>query len=240
MIDEDSQFIKSFEWNVSNKMKLFEEDDEDSLYLTLVNNLSKLSLQEASRGGDSGVSELLSQPSSEYQKQWYQQASADQTLPGLVIFQAIASKYPDYGTVEELIRRFRKLQDEKTGKNLIANIDSAEAKAVSAERALHSYKSLLCRRCFIYDCPLHSDPVVEDSLKIPGRTEEPLLPSVPCGPECYLNLPSVKAQMSPRREAGREGKVLYQPQLAKAAARKLLGTDREYSAWVDSEITLFR
>ena len=62
-----------------------------------------------------------------------------------MVFQAIASKYPDYGTVEELIKRWRKIQDEKTGSNLVANIDEPGAAAVSCERALHSHKSLLCK-----------------------------------------------------------------------------------------------
>ena len=191
--------------------------------------------------GESGVSELLSQPLSEFQKQWHLQSSADKKLPGLVIFQAIASKYPDYGTVEELIKRFRKIQDEKTGKNLIANIDSCEAVAVTAERALHSYKSLLCRRCFMYDCPLHNDPVVEDRLSF-RQKEEVALPSGPCGAECYLQLASVRALMSPGSQpsTAREAESLYQPGLARAAARKLLGGRPSDKVWVDSEVTLFR
>jgi len=241
VIDQDSHFIESFETNVSNNMKLFEEEDEDSLYLSLVTSLTNLKLQDQDVSND-GDSELLSQPLSEFQQQWHLQSCADKKLPGLVIFQAIASKYPDYGTVEELIKRFRKLQDEKTGKNLIANIDSAEAEAVTAERALHSYKLLLCQRCFMYDCPLHNDPVVEESLSLgQGRGEVPLSSS-PCSAECYLNLPGVQALMSPRSQPGtaRDTESLYQPELAKAAARKLVGGKPSDKIWVNSEVTLFR
>ena len=220
-------------------MRLFEEEDEDSLYLKLVNNLSKLRIQESRPNGDLGV--LLATPSSEYQRLWHQQTKADRTLPRLEVFQAIASKYPDYGTVEELIKRYKKIQDEKTGKNLIADIDDAGAVAVSAERALNSYKSLLCPRCFMYDCPLHHDPVVEDSLKLEMR--DVALPTGPCGAECYLHLPNVRAQMSPRSgvHSAREENV-YRPQLARAAARKLLGPRYASAArlWVDSEVTMFR
>ena len=138
-------------------MTLF-EDDEDSLYLNLIRNLSQ-----------HGVSEdLLSPPSSERQRNWHNQSLEDKTLPGLVVFQAIATKYPDYGTVEELVRRFKKIRDEKTGKNLIPNIDGPEAPSVSAERSLHSYKSLL------YDCPLHNDPVLRGSIQ--QRRVEAVLP----------------------------------------------------------------
>ena len=101
---------------------------------------------EEQRSGPGGDSEsFLQKPASEFQKLWHQQCCKDKTLPGLMVFQAIASKYPDYGTVEELIKRWRKIQDEKTGSNLVANIDEPGAAAVSCERALHSYKSLLCK-----------------------------------------------------------------------------------------------
>ena len=153
--------------------------------------------------GAAGDSEsFLHKPASEYQKQWHLQSSKDRTLPSLMVFQAIATKYPDYGSVEELIKRWRKIQDEKTGKNLVANIDGPGAGAVSSERALHSYKSLLCRRCFMYDCPLHNDPVVEDSPRLPGREEkeEELQSSGPCGASCYLHLPSVKSVLTPRSQ----------------------------------------
>ena len=179
-------------------MKLFEEDDEDTLYLKLVNNLAKLTLKE--RTGPGGDSEsFLQKPASDYQKRWHLQSSEDKTLPGLLVFQAIASKYPDYGSVEELIKRWRKIQDEKTGSNLVANIDGIEAGAVSSERALHSFKSLLCKRCFMYDCSLHNDPIVDASLRLPGREgQEEEIPSGPCGDQCFLNLPSVRAVMTPR------------------------------------------
>ena len=206
-------------------MYLF-DDDEDSLYLKLVNNLSNTTRLE-----DSG--QPLSPPSSQLQKLWHSQTLQDRTLPGLVVFQAIATKYPDYGTVEELIKRYRKIKDEKTGRNLIQNIDLPEAPAVSAERSLHSYKSLLCRRCFVYDCPLHNDErELEES--IPPQSQE-CLPSGPCGPECYQL--SLRPVDPPTRED-----PLYRPQLAKAACKKLLGP-RYVSAtrvWVDSEKTLFR
>ena len=180
-------------------MKLFEEDDEDTLYLKLVNNLAKLTINE--RSGPAGDSEnFLHEPASDYQKRWHHQSSEDKTLPSLLVFQAIASKYPDYGSVEELIKRWRKIQDEKTGSNLVANIDGIEAVAVSSERALHSFKSLLCKRCFMYDCSLHNDPIVDASLRLPGREgqEEEIPSSGPCGAQCYQNLSSVRSVMTPR------------------------------------------
>ena len=51
-----------------------------------------------------------------------------------------------------------------------------------------SSQSLLCRRCFVYDCALHNDPPVDAPPKV--EKEEIPLPTSPCGADCYLNLPS--------------------------------------------------
>ena len=205
----------------------------------MVENLAKLSMRECSSPvGDS--ESFLQKPTSDYQKSWHLQSSQDKTLPSLMVFQAIASKYPDYGSVEELIRRWRKIQDEKTGRNLVANIDDPDAVAVSSERALHSYVSLLCKRCFVYDCPLHNDDRVEEGLKVPGRKAVEVSSSGPCGDECYLHLPSVRSVMTPR---SLNVSSPYEPELARDVCRQMMGSQysrEKLSRWVDSEITMFR
>ena len=69
---------------------------------------------------------------------------------------------------------------------------------MGAERALHSYKLLLCRRCFLYDCPLHSDPQVDDAAPKLTEQEELSLPSTPCSKDCFRHLPGALAALSPR------------------------------------------
>ena len=68
------------------------------------------------------------------------------------------------------------------------DLDGPMVQAISADRAMHSYKSLLCRRCFKYDCPLHNDPYVDIPPKV--DKEEISAPTTPCGDDCFLNLPS--------------------------------------------------
>ena len=53
---------------------------------------------------------------------------------------------------------------------------------------LQSSQSLLCRRCFVYNCALHNDPPVDAPPKV--EKEEIPLPTSPCGADCYLYLPS--------------------------------------------------
>ena len=78
--------------------------------------------------------------------------------------------------------------------NLVQDLDGPNAQAISAEAAIHSYKSLLCRRCFKYDCPLHNDPFVDESAKV--DKEEAPLPSL-------RNFLSATTSATGRRERAR-------------------------------------
>ena len=69
-------------------------------------------------------------------------------------------RYPEFGTTDELLAKYRHLTDAARKADFVQSIDGPEAASVTAGRALHSYRAMLCRRCFIYDCPLHSDQQV--------------------------------------------------------------------------------
>ena len=134
-----SNFIKSFEENVKSRAKIFGEDDEDALFLSLVNSLAKINIDNEDPE-DNLKLQVLTRPSTEQQMKWNLSSTIDRSLPGLIVFQAIAKQYPDYGTVEELIKKFQKLKDVKTTTNLVQDLDGPYAQAISAERAQHSYK----------------------------------------------------------------------------------------------------
>ena len=134
-----SNFIKSFEENVKTRTKIFGEDDEDALFLSLVNNLAKIKIDNEDPE-DNLKLQVLTRPSTEKEMKWDLSSTIDRSLPGLIVFQAIAKQYPDYGTVEELIKKFQKLTDVKTTTNLVQDLDGPYAQAISAERAQHSYK----------------------------------------------------------------------------------------------------
>ena len=233
-----SNFIKSFEENVNNKVNIFDADNEDDMFMDLVKSLAKVDLKTQDEA------ELLEEPKTENEKTWHLSSSVDKSLPGLVVFQAIAKKFPEYANVDDLIKKFKKLSDVQATTNLVQDLDGPNAQAISAEAAIHSYKSLLCRRCFKYDCPLHNDPFVDEPAKV--DKEEVPLPSKPCGPDCFLHLPSVRGLMSPltpRSTNKSNTELSYDPALAKRVAKKLLGehyTEENLNRWVNSEITLFR
>ena len=231
-----TNFIRSFEDSVKNGVKIFDGDDDDGLFLTLVSNLSKLDVSR----------DAIKAPSSEEQRKWQITSSVNKSLPGLAVFQAISHQYPDYGSVEELIKKFRKLNEVKSNTNLVPDIDGPMVEAISAERAMHSYKSLLCRRCFKFDCPLHNDPYI-DTAEPRADKDELAPPTIPCGKDCFLHIandpPPVSSPLAPSNRATKPVQLQFDPALAKTLCKKLLGehyTKENLDNWNNSEITFYR
>ena len=158
-------------------------------------------------------------------------------------FQAISSKFPEFGTTDDLISKYRVLTAAKARPDLLPNLDGAEAVSVTAERALHSYKLLLCKRCFLYDCPLHSDSQVDEPVPRLQDREELALPSAPCGGDCFRHLPGALAALSPRTPrsvAKQSGGPLLRPELCDELnpLREITNTDRDI--WTPAEETFYR
>jgi len=239
VIDKDQKFISGLVEEVNHKMSM-SDNLTDELFLPLVEALTKY--DERSNNSKYVV---LFKPDTNREKEWVKASRTDLTLPGLIIFQAISSKYPECGTTDELIGKYSQLTAQVKRSDFVANLDSVEATSMGAERALQSYKLLLCRRCFLYDCPLHSDPQVDDAApKLTDDQEELSLPSSPCGKDCFRHLPGALAAFSPRtsRPTGKpsnSGPTL-RPELCEELnpLRDLTGTERDL--WTPAEETLFR
>jgi len=234
VIDKDSAYIRNFTEEVNANSSLFREVDEKG-FVSLVEYLSKYDCWT-----ENNKSIILRAPSTELQREWGAASYKDRRLPGLVVFQAIASKYSDSGSVDELIKKYKSLTKEKPKNNFVVNIDAAEAgprdSAVPVERALETYKTLMCRRCFLYDCPLHNDKPVESA--VPRLVKEPEIPppSSPCGPTCFLQPSAAK----PSSSGGPDNSARFKSQLAQEVNPLSDITGSEQDAWTGSEVTLFR
>jgi len=237
VIDRDQKFISSLVEEVNHRVSS-EDNLSDELFLPLVAALAKWDVRE----GREGKYVVLFKPDSEREREWVRLSRRDPALPGLIVFQAVASRYPEFGTTDELLAKYRHLTDAARRADFVQSIDGPEAASVTAERALHSYRSMLCRRCFIYDCPLHSDQQVEEP--VPRLEQLKLadlpLPSSPCSAYCYRHLPGALAAASPRtpRPAGRvaEGPRV-RPELCEELWRP---PPEDRDVWTPAEETFFR
>ena len=237
VIDRDHKFISGLVEEVNHKMSM-SDNLTDELFLPLVESLTKY--DERSINSKYVV---LFKPDTDREKEWVKMSRTDSTLPGLIVFQAIASKFPEFGTTDELIGKYRQLTAQAKRSDFVANLDSVEAASMGAERALHSYKLLLCRRCFLYDCPLHSDPPVDDAAPKLTELEELSLPSTPCSKDCFRHLPGALAALSPRTpRAARptSNTSTLRPELCDELnpLRGITGTEKD--VWTPAEETFFR
>jgi len=240
VIDRDPKFISGLVEEVNHKMSM-SENLTDELFLPLAEALTKYDERTIN-----SKYVVLFKPDSEREKEWVKSSRTDLTLPGLIVFQAIASKFPEFGTTDELIGKYRQLTAQAKRSDFVANLDSVEAASMGADRALHSYKLLLCRRCFLYDCPLHSDPQVDDAAPKLTEQEELSLPSTPCSKDCFRHLPGALAALSPRTPRTASSRPVsnntstLRPELCDELnpLRGITGTEKD--VWTPAEETFFR
>ena len=114
---------------------------------------------------------------------WKKRSGMD-AVNTLEIFVAIAEKFPDMGAPEELRDRFVGLSKKKSA---VPNIDGPSAESFPASKTMNSFHTLLCRRCFKYDCSLHGLPTITPGPTTRKRPPDVKIPTQPCGQNCHLN-----------------------------------------------------
>ncbi|KAG9510105.1 Histone-lysine N-methyltransferase E(z), partial [Fragariocoptes setiger] len=82
-----------------------------------------------------------------------------------MMFAALATVFSDQGTAEQIKEKYYRLIDQPgtatpatlkmTSLESAPNIDGGCAQSKSREQTLHSFQSLFCSRCYLYDCTLH-------------------------------------------------------------------------------------
>lgn len=96
----------------------------------------------------------------------------------------LKEKYDDYQRIKNKEAIYRET---------IPNIDGNQATVYTREKALNSFQTLFCRRCFLYDCIAHVfyppiyKPEEEDFSRYNG----------PCGKDCFINIDSGSREFIP-------------------------------------------
>ena len=87
VIDRDQKFISSLVEEVNHRVSS-EDNLSDELFLPLVAALAKWDVRE----GREGKYVVLFKPDSEREREWVRLSRRDPALPGLIVFQAVASR----------------------------------------------------------------------------------------------------------------------------------------------------
>ncbi|XP_064466249.1 histone-lysine N-methyltransferase EZH2-like [Ornithodoros turicata] len=127
-------------------------------------------------------------------------------FPSDFIFAAICSVFPDKRTPQELKERYRELMEKVNPTSVppecTPNIDGLYAQSVPREQSMHSFRTLFCRRCFKYDCFLHTFHPAPSQYK--RKSCDMKLDTEPCGSHCYLHLDAVKMKLQAKLKEERE------------------------------------
>ncbi|OQR71039.1 histone-lysine N-methyltransferase-like [Tropilaelaps mercedesae] len=127
--------------------------------------------------------------------------------PPEYLFACVHAVFPSLaGSPHDLLEKYRQL----TGKGpkvpvgqCTPNIDGPVALSVPREQSMHSFKALFCRRCYKYDCFLHSQGSVPQHKR---RYYDMKVDSEPCGDKCYLHLSHVKEERAKEAKEAEEAK----------------------------------
>ncbi|KAF6017830.1 EZH1 [Bugula neritina] len=170
--DHDDTFIEEFVKNYDGKVHDGANVIEDTMLVKIVDNLIKQYHEE--RGLNFSKAEA---------------SSVSSLPPPTIIIEAVLTlleKEVNVANVNELTKKYAHCKGDSTTP-LLPNLDSATAISATREQALHTHRSLFCRRCYKYDCTLHPFEVPPATFK--HKKPDISEPTEPCGPHCCLSSP---------------------------------------------------
>ena len=205
VLDQDGLFIEELIKNYDGKVHGDREGGfiDDDLFVDLVNSLKQHDTgSEDIKQNDDDVKKEIPEENDQVKQE------NNQTIPSDIVFQAIASFFPDMGDANKLCEKFIELTENKLAvlKECTPNIDTLEAVSAVPEQTMHSFHTLFCRRCFKYDCFLHRLQPLHPRPTSKRKGAEMKLLSSACGPECYLLLDEVTADAADTGDTGGDDK----------------------------------
>ncbi|XP_063706879.1 histone-lysine N-methyltransferase E(z) [Culicoides brevitarsis] len=215
VLDQDGTFIEELIKNYDGKVHGDREPGftDDGLFVELVQALMRYKDVDADisknehrdlrrrddkmKDADNGFSSV--------ENEGYTNSKTNKVLH--VIFEAISAQFPNNGSPDELFERYAQLTETETTEQMpecTPNIDGKTAESVCREQTLHSFHTLFCRRCFIYDCFLHRLQVGDPGPNLIKRRGPELRPFLnPCGFDCYMHLEGMKEKIEAAKKENR-------------------------------------
>jgi len=241
IIDKDRKFIARLTEEVNLHTP---EELNDTEFIQLVEAVDRRDRKETATNINA-IRVVLFRPKCNDEVEYFNRTKHEANLPRLIIFQAIWVKFPEFGSIEELIQRYTELKKAADRQNFAPNIDGNKAADASAEQTLHSFKSLLCRRCFLLDCPLHRDDPVIDAPLQRLKLNEQQISTESCGTHCYLNQPDTGVLLSPRtpgRGGGKEKPASKDLEELASSINSYLNplNKKKLNSWNAAEKSLYR
>lgn len=195
VLDKDSEFIDELIKNYDGKVHGDNDAEfiDDKLLVELVKAMIPFQSKAPGEGTSKSSKEKDDSDSSKEAESSNDSPAENGGIPfpNQMLFTAISEMFPSKGTPDELRQSYieltKSVDPNRPPEYCTPNIDGPNAESVSHDQTLHSFHTLYCRRCSLYDCFQHrlSSNPGPNLQKRKGPELEPR--EDPCGDKCYMH-----------------------------------------------------